>query len=89
MLVANTFSNPSIPKQYNASPAQAKETIQEPASQLPEDSVTLSSQKDNSTAGLVTMICGLMIGAGIASAAPIAGAGVMLGSIYAGLAMAS
>ena len=57
-------------------------------SQDPTDTVTFS-QKDNSAGGLITMICGLMIGGGIATAFPIVGGAVAIGSIYAGLAMAS
>ncbi len=52
------------------------------------DKVTLSD-KGNATAGLVTMISGLLIGGAIASAVPVLGVAVCLGSIFAGLAMAT
>lgn len=62
----------------------------EPASNLPTDSVTLSGDSDhNAIVGIGTMICGLMVGAGIASAVPILGGVIMVGSVFAGLSMAT
>lgn len=58
---------------------------------LPQDSVTLSgpeAQRGSAGGGLILMMSGLMIGGGIATAAPIVGGVVMLGSIFAGLSLA-
>lgn len=86
MLVSNSLSKPQQTQVSNSVQRQQSAASEERA--LPQDTVTLSEQKESSAAGLVTMICGMMIGAGIATAVPVAGAAVMLGSIYAGLAMA-
>lgn len=82
-------TNASI-RNYSSMARPEKPAAQsEPAPNLPTDSVTLSGGSDhNAVVGIGTMICGLMVGAGIASAVPILGGVIMLGSIFAGLSMA-